>query len=576
MKLLAFLLAIAAPLLIAMPMPPIVTMGNQLLAILGWGVVMLVAPAPALQRDTLRAVAPLLVVFAMAAIGCAVSALTGGLPSPPANGQLGVLLLAAAVTLHGAAAGAAVPQAFLRPFTITLLVTGVAGALTAVLQFFAPDLLPSEILAPRSHLGRATGNIGQYNHLADYIMWGVIAAAPLARGWRADAPRTRSTLVVRAGWAAALLLMIFGLVLTGSRTALVALVLTALWGAFDRRLPGPVRLALAVSPVVWGLMLWLAGWWFAVHMHLDGSLADRGNAGFTAYRADIWRAALQIIRDQPWLGVGWGQFNFAWSLTPLSIQARTSGLIDNAHNLPLQLAVELGVPAALVMMGLLLWALGWAVRRVSRLPGEVGVNAQAMLLIVLVMGAHSMLEYPLWYSYLLLPTVWAFGVAVGVAASAEAPVAPAPPLRAWRALGLMMTVLAASACLDYFNIVSLFRPRADSAPLEERIRSAQASPLFSNQGDLVAIMEHRATAEELPLIQRSSRILVTSRLLFVWSNLLQDQGQTDKARFLAARMREFNLVGARDWFDVCNDPAVTAKPFQCLPPEHPVSWRDFR
>ena len=580
MRLLALLLAIAAPLLIAMPLPPIVTMSNQLLAILGWGVVMLVAPAPALQPATLRAVAPLLAVFAMAAIGCAASIAAGGMPSPPGIGVLGILLLGAAVTLHGTSAGAADPVAFLRPFTIVLVFAGVVGALTAVLQIFAPDLLPVKIVVPPNLPGRASGNIGQSNHLADHILWGLIALVPLARAWRADAPRTRVTHAARAGWAAAALVMILGLVLSGSRMALIALLFMALWGALDRRLSGSVRIGLLASPVAWGLMLWVTGWWIAHYTHLGLSLTDRGNAGVTAYRADIWRATLMLIRDQPWLGVGWGEFNFAWSLTPLSIEARAGGLMDNTHNLPLQLAVELGVPAALVMMGLLLWALGWAMRRVGRLPGEVGVGAQGMLLIVLAMGVHSMFEYPLWYSYLLLPTAWAFGLALGAATRAGAPAepadAPAPPLRAWRALGLMMTVLAASACLDYFNIVSLFRPRADSAPLEERIRSAQASPLFSNQGDLVAIMEHRATAEELPLIQRSSRILVTSRLLFVWSNLLQDQGQTDKARFLAARMREFNLVGARDWFDVCNDPAVAIKPFQCLPPEHPVSWRDFR
>ena len=576
MRLLALLLAVAAPLLIAMPLPPIVTMGNQLLAILGWGVVMLVAPAPALERATLRAAAPLLAVFAMAVIGCVASIQMGGLPSPPGNGQVGVLLLAAAVALHGTAAGGAEPIGFLRPFAITLLVAGVVGALTAVLQIFAPHLLPEKIVVLPNLPGRASGNIGQSNHLADYLLWGLIAIVPLARAWRADAPRTGVTRAARAGWAAAALLMIFGLVLSGSRMAVIALLMMALWGALDRRLSGPVRIALVGSPVVWGLLLWITGWWIAHYTSLGPSLTDRGNAGITAYRADIWRAALMLIREQPWLGVGWGQFNFAWSLTPLSIDARAGGLMDNTHDLPLQLAVELGVPAALVMMGLLLGALGWAFARVRRLPGEAGIGARAMLLIVLAMGAHSMFEYPMWYSYLLLPTAWAFGLALGVAAAAHQPAVAAPPLRAWRALGLMMTVLAASACLDYLNIVGLFKPHAGAAPLEDRIRSAQLSPLFSNQGDFVAIMEHKATVQELPLIQRSARIVVNSRLLYLWSNLLQEQGQTDKARFLAARMREFNLVGARDWFNVCSDPAVAAKPFQCLPPEHPVSWRDFR
>ena len=71
-------------------------------------------------------------------------------------------------------------------------------------------------------------------------------------------------------------------------------------------------------------------------------------------------------------------------------------------------------------------------------------------------------------------------------------------------------------------------------------------------------------------------MLLNGRLMYAWANLLQSQGQADKARFMAARLREFNLAGPRAWFAACNDPAVTAKPFQCLAPEHPVTWRDFR
>ncbi len=50
----------------------------------------------------------------------------------------------------------------------------------------------------------------------------------------------------------------------------------------------------------------------------------------------------------------------------------------------------------------------------------------------------------------------------------------------------------------------------------------------------------------------------------------------DKARYLAARLRELDTAGARDWFNGCEDAAVAPKPFQCLPPGHPLTWRDFR
>ncbi len=45
---------------------------------------------------------------------------------------------------------------------------------------------------------------------------------------------------------------------------------------------------------------------------------------------------------------------------------------------------------------------------------------------------------------------------------------------------------------------------------------------------------------------------------------------------MSARQRDINLPGPKPLFVPCDDPAVTAKPVQCLPPAGPVSWRDFR
>ena len=134
MKLIAFLVGIAGAELLNMGYPPSVTMANQLLAILGWGLVMIVAPAPAVRGPTWRGVAPLLVVFALAAAGCAASILTGGLPSTPGIGVLGIIGLGAAVALHGASAGANESSGYFRAFAIALVVGGVCNAVIGVLD----------------------------------------------------------------------------------------------------------------------------------------------------------------------------------------------------------------------------------------------------------------------------------------------------------------------------------------------------------------------------------------------------------------------------------------------------------
>ncbi len=63
-----------------------------------------------------------------------------------------------------------------------------------------------------------------------------------------------------------------------------------------------------------------------------------------------------MIWHDPWTGVGLGEFNFAWTLTPF---ARPSGeTFTHAHNLFLQWAVETGMPLTLLMIALLVYALG--------------------------------------------------------------------------------------------------------------------------------------------------------------------------------------------------------------------------
>jgi hypothetical protein len=66
--------------------------------------------------------------------------------------------------------------------------------------------------------------------------------------------------------------------------------------------------------------------------------------------------------------------------------------LDNAHNLPLHLAVELGVPVSLLVCGVIL-ALVWHAK-----PWRDTHPTRQMAWIVLaVIALHSLLEYPLWY-----------------------------------------------------------------------------------------------------------------------------------------------------------------------------------
>ena len=64
-------------------------------------------------------------------------------------------------------------------------------------------------------------------------------------------------------------------------------------------------------------------------------------------RLSQWGVALQLIAERPWLGWGAAAFSVLYPL-------RTGKWHGHSHNLPLELAVSSGVPAALALVGLVL------------------------------------------------------------------------------------------------------------------------------------------------------------------------------------------------------------------------------
>ncbi len=108
-------------------------------------------------------------------------------------------------------------------------------------------------------------------------------------------------------------------------------------------------------------------------------------------RVTLWGNVLHLISLRPWTGWGWGELDYAHFAT-LYPGERFCDILDNAHDLPLHLAVELGIPAALVLCGLI----AWLVLRARPWRETVPVRQLAWAVLV-VIGLHSLLEYPLWY-----------------------------------------------------------------------------------------------------------------------------------------------------------------------------------
>jgi putative inorganic carbon (HCO3(-)) transporter len=81
------------------------------------------------------------------------------------------------------------------------------------------------------------------------------------------------------------------------------------------------------------------------------------------FRINVWLAAIEMIQDRPWLGIGPGNtiFNLIY---PLYQQPRFTAL--SAYSVPLELAVETGIPGLFAVFGLLITSLKIGISQIYR------------------------------------------------------------------------------------------------------------------------------------------------------------------------------------------------------------------
>lgn len=565
-------LAVAAPNLLPFASLPLTSLSTDVMALAGWGVWIAFAGVrtaasggASLAEPGIKALLWLLAVLALAALCSA--AFAGGPPRLVAR-QVAVMACAAAALLVGARlmqrCGGLQHFELIRALLLALLIAGAMNAAIAVAQYTAPG----STWVPLSDSARAVGHLRQPNHLATQLLWSLLALAALRETGRFP------------GWLSAALgvLMIVALAMTASRTGAVACLLLALWGLCDRRLSRRTRAALVAAP-----LLLVLCWWGVTIFPPDASRADSAamlnRADLQTTRWGLWQQALRLIGQNPLLGVGWGQFAFAWTLTPMEPIARSPfETFTHSHNLLLQWAVELGLPLAFAMTALLLWA-GWrALVLTRRARGAEGAVRSAALVMVAVVLFHSLLEFPLWHANFLLVAACLFGLALG-GGGACAPV-PAERCSEWTKArptltGGLITLAALVALYDYQAVANVYAPPNDGLSDDERVVQAQKSVLFGQFGDRFAGTLARVGTRQVEPYREIVFEHLDLQLLMSWMLAQAEVGHTDKARYLAARLKEFDRPQVQRFFEICATPqAATA--FQCGPPPPGLSFRDFK
>jgi len=308
-------------------------------------------------------------------------------PTPAVAPWLFSMACAGAVLGIGAATGGTTAygmgrqQAWVRAIAGAWLVAASISAVIGLVQYFGV----SAVLAPwvnGTGLGEAYGNLRQRNQFATLMAIGLAALV----WWVAQGASWRLAGVIAT-------LLALGSVASSSRTGLLQWVLfiglAAKWRGDRQPALRRVLLVAALAYAVGTLVLpWLAG----LDPLTSGAWA-RLRAGDEACmgRLTLWSNVLHLIAQKPWFGWGWGELDYAHFVT-LYPGARFCEILDNAHNLPLHLAVELGLPIAIAACGSGLWvvlrAKPWR---------EADATRQMAWAVLALIGLHSLLEYPLWY-----------------------------------------------------------------------------------------------------------------------------------------------------------------------------------
>ncbi|HUX90193.1 MAG TPA: Wzy polymerase domain-containing protein [Gallionellaceae bacterium] len=262
------------------------------------------------------------------------------------------------------------------------------NALAGILQHYRWHTFLDAVITSKN--GAAVyGNMAQPNHYANYIAMGLVSLGLL-----------RSQLRL---WQMVLLAapLLFVMVLSGSRSSwLYLLSMTALaylWQRRDKSCKHLLNYTLLLL-LGFGLMHWVVQipWLTGSSGVTTLQRLFAGDSGGGSIRWYLWHESWLIFSQFPLLGAGLGQF--AWQhfqMVPLLQATNISGLYNNAHNLLMQLAAEMGLAGLIILFG----SLGMWLRQ--------GLRAHFTLYhwwgyaVLVVLGIHSMLEYPLWYAYFM-------------------------------------------------------------------------------------------------------------------------------------------------------------------------------
>ncbi|HOE40816.1 MAG TPA: Wzy polymerase domain-containing protein [Rhodoferax sp.] len=439
-------------------------------------------------------------------------------------------------------------ECMVRAIAMAWLSAAALSALIGLLQYFGATA-SFGVWLNHTGIGEAYGNLRQRNQFATLLNIGQMALLGLV----ANAGRSPADWRTRPGqhWKFALGLTLatllgIGNAASSSRTGLLQLLLLAALVLWWQR--GAVRASTRAQLVMLAMLLAYAAASLALPLlagldPLNSGAWARLRAGDAACtsRLTLWRNVLHLIELKPWLGWGWGELDYAHFIT-LYPGERFCDILDNAHNLPLHLAIELGIPFAVLACGLAL-LLVW----LGRPWREAEPSRQMAWGILAVIGLHSLLEYPLWYGpfqIAALLCIWLLWWLPKSGAPIQIHKSFRPPAQYSKALAaIIITAFVGFATWNYHLASQIYlAPEArDSAYQSDTLAKIRHIWLFQDQVRFADLTTSELTASNatalhalaLEMLHFSPEARVVEWVLD--SALLL--GHADEVAFFAERMR---------------------------------------
>jgi uncharacterized membrane protein len=372
---------------------------------------------------------------------------------------------------------------------------------------------------------QAKGNLAQPNHLALLIGFGAVGLLFLRE--RRLLGRTASIFLLG--------LLVLGIGLTRSRAALLYGIVIAL-GVYT--LSKRNNVSFQTHPIVIciaAVLQWVVAWGASaleepLAMSISQSLAERG---LQSSRYQAWTMFAESLKDAPWAGYGWlqtaeAQLAVAHSSPPIG------ELFSQAHSLFLELLIWCGIPLGLLLIGTIIY---WFFSRATKVAS---VESICGLLVVALLSAHAMVEFPEQYVYFLIPAgLWIGIVERSIASSKTLPHGWTYPLFAagfslWCVICVQYLVVEEDFRLARFEYLKIGSLRA--------VQPEPEAPLLSNLTSYVRFYRMNPSAgmsdHDLRRMELITKRYPYAKLLYGYSAALALNGRLDEGRRVFLLIRQ--------------------------------------